>query len=223
MLLAIAALLISIGELICRGKRAGVVFIRRRGCWFYHPPPPRYTPFGTLLEIYGLVAGIAQCICSIVQYGYCLRHADSPLKASLLPAIFLICIVGSRLSNMRMNANTTDNMGSWENSSSTEETLLHPIPASANIPLLNNQEVEVEGNIEHQEQEQEQLLLQLRQQQQLQLRQRQRQRRFGEPQEQLQLGLGDQEQLPLEQQRRLEEWLQLQRQHRRRRFGESIN
>ncbi|CAL8155213.1 unnamed protein product [Prunus armeniaca] len=117
MLLAIAALLISIGELICRGKRAGVVFIRRRGCWFYHPPPPRYTPFGTLLEIYGLVAGIAQCICSIVQYGYCLRHADSPLKASLLPAIFLICIVGSRLSNMRMNANTTDNMGSWENSS----------------------------------------------------------------------------------------------------------
>ncbi|KAI5327130.1 hypothetical protein L3X38_026526 [Prunus dulcis] len=69
MLLAIAAVFISIGELIYR------------------------------------VAGISQCICSIVQYVYCLRHADSPLKASLLPAIFLICLIGSRLSNKRMNAN----------------------------------------------------------------------------------------------------------------------
>ncbi|XP_008223686.1 PREDICTED: trichohyalin-like isoform X2 [Prunus mume] len=114
--------------------------------WFYHPPPSQHTPFGTLPDIYGLVAGISQCICSIVQYGYCLRHADSPFKASLLPAIFLICLVGSRLSNNRMNANT----------SSTEETSLHPIPeyyAPTNIPFLDNQEVE--GNIEQQEQEQE--------------------------------------------------------------------
>ncbi|CAL8155214.1 unnamed protein product [Prunus armeniaca] len=119
MLLAIAALLISIGELICRGKRERVV-LRRWGMlwWFYHPPPPRHTPFGTLPDIYGLVAGILQCICSIVQYVYCLQHADSPLKASLLPAIFLICLIGSRLSNKRMTANTTDNMDSWENSSS---------------------------------------------------------------------------------------------------------
>ncbi|XP_016652467.1 PREDICTED: uncharacterized protein LOC107881916 [Prunus mume] len=137
MLLAIAALLISIGELIYRGKKERVVF-RSRGMlmWFYHPPIPPYTPFGTLPDIYGLVAGISQCICSIVQYVYCLRHADSPFKASLLPAIFLICLVGSRLSKNRMNANT----------SSMEETSLHPIPehyAPANIPFLDNQEVKV--------------------------------------------------------------------------------
>ncbi|XP_016652466.1 PREDICTED: uncharacterized protein LOC103343208 isoform X2 [Prunus mume] len=154
MLLAIAALLISIGELIYRGKKERVVF-RSRGMlmWFYHPPIPPYTPFGTLPDIYGLVAGISQCICSIVQYVYCLRHADNPFKASLLPAIFLVCLGGSKLSNNRMNANTTDIEDSWENSSSTEETSLHPIPeyyAPANIPFLYNQEVEV--NIEQQEQ-----------------------------------------------------------------------
>ncbi|KAL6279211.1 hypothetical protein ACE6H2_016092 [Prunus campanulata] len=149
MLLAIAAVLISIWELIYRGKKARVV-LKRWGMlwWFYHPPPPRHTPFGTLPDIYGLVAGIAQCICSIVQYVYYLRHANTPFKASLLPAIFLMCLGGSKLCNNRMNANTTDNKDSWENSSSTEETSRHAI--TANIPFLYDQEVEVEGNIEQQ-------------------------------------------------------------------------
>ncbi|CAL8152977.1 unnamed protein product [Prunus armeniaca] len=42
-------------------------------------------------------------------YVYCLRHAGNPFKASLLPAIFLLCLGGSKLSNNRRNANTTDN------------------------------------------------------------------------------------------------------------------
>ncbi|KAL6279213.1 hypothetical protein ACE6H2_016094 [Prunus campanulata] len=163
MLLAIAAVLISIWELIYRGKKERVV-LRRWGMlwWFYHPPPPRHTPFGTLPDIYGVVAGISQCICSIVQYVYYLQHANSPFKASLLPAIFLMCLGGSKLCNNRMNANTTDNKDSWENSSSTEGTSLHLIPenyAPANIPFLDDQEVE--GNIEQrrrQPQEQQQLL-----------------------------------------------------------------
>ncbi|ONI05548.1 hypothetical protein PRUPE_5G012500 [Prunus persica] len=139
MLFAIAAVLISIWELIYRGKKERVV-LRRWGMlwWFYHTPPPRHTPFGTLPDIYGLVAGISQCICSIVQYVYCLRHANSPFKASLLPAIFLMCLGGSKLCNNRMNANTTDNKDSCENSSSTEETSWHAI--KADLPFLYDQE-----------------------------------------------------------------------------------
>ncbi|KAL6279208.1 hypothetical protein ACE6H2_016089 [Prunus campanulata] len=144
MLLAIAAVLISIWELIYRGKKERVV-LRRWGIlwWFYHSPPRRHTPFGTLPDIYGLVAGISQCICSIVQYVYCLQHADNPFKASLLPAIFLVCLGGSKLSNNRMNADTTttDNDDSCEYSSSSAELpWLH-----ANIPSLDDQEDE--GNI----------------------------------------------------------------------------
>ncbi|XP_021833448.1 uncharacterized protein LOC110773251 isoform X4 [Prunus avium] len=140
MLLAIAAVLISIWELIYRGKKERVV-LRRWGMlwWFYHPPP--------------------------VQYVDCLRHVDNPFKASLLPAIFLLCLGGSKLSNNRMNANTTDNnilrkpldsqtihvqdnKDSVENSSSTEETSKHATTkyyAPANIPSFDDQEVE--GNI----------------------------------------------------------------------------
>ncbi|CAL8155198.1 unnamed protein product [Prunus armeniaca] len=149
MLLAIAAVLISIWELIYRGKKERVV-LRRWGMlwWFYHTPPPRHTPFGTLPDIYGLVAGISQCICSIVQYVYCLRHADNPIKASILPAIFLMCLGGSKLSKNQRNANTTDNKDSWENSSSTEETSLHPISKyyAQNIPFLDDQVVETNSN-----------------------------------------------------------------------------
>ncbi|ONI05546.1 hypothetical protein PRUPE_5G012500 [Prunus persica] len=141
MLFAIAAVLISIWELIYRGKKERVV-LRRWGMlwWFYHTPPPRHTPFGTLPDIYGLVAGISQCICSIVQYVYCLRHANSPFKASLLPAIFLMCLGGSKLCNNRMNANTTDNKDSCENSSSTEETSWHAIKVESNIEQHRLQE-----------------------------------------------------------------------------------
>ncbi|XP_016652431.1 PREDICTED: uncharacterized protein LOC103343052 [Prunus mume] len=78
----------------------------------FDPSDPTVDPwgfFGTLPDIYGLVADISQCICCTVQYVYCLRHADNPFKASLLPAIFLLCLGGSKLSNNRRNANTTDN------------------------------------------------------------------------------------------------------------------
>ncbi|BFG31303.1 hypothetical protein CerSpe_175760 [Prunus speciosa] len=140
MLLAIAAMLLSIGELIYRGKKERVVF-RSWGMlgWFYHPSPRLYKPFGTLPDIFGLVAGISQCICSMVQYVYCLRHADNPFKVSLLPAIFLVCLGSSKLINSRIDPNTTDNEDS-----------------RANIPSLDDQEVE--GNIEQQwlKQEQEQ-------------------------------------------------------------------
>ncbi|XP_020418546.1 uncharacterized protein LOC18780826 [Prunus persica] len=92
MLLAIAAVLISIWELTAYQIVHSGVF------------------FGTLPDIYGLVAGISHCICCIVQYVYCLRHGNNPFKASLLPAIFLLCLGGSKLSNNRRNANTTDNI-----------------------------------------------------------------------------------------------------------------
>ncbi|KAL6279928.1 hypothetical protein ACE6H2_016809 [Prunus campanulata] len=232
MLLAIAAMLISTGELIYRGKKERVVF-RSWGMlgWFYHPPS-LYKPFGTLPDIFGLVAGISQCICSMVQYVYCLRHADNPFKVSLLPAIFLVCLGASKLINNRINPNTTDNEDSRENSSSTVETLWHAIPA--NIPSIDDHEVE--GNVEqqwlHEEQQQEeqwrhQKLQQWQQWLQEQRRQQEQEKQCLQEQEkeQEQQWLQEQEQeqeqewrQELEQaqrrQQELQQWQQL-RQHER--------
>ncbi|PRQ24782.1 putative TIR domain-containing protein [Rosa chinensis] len=98
MLFSIAALFTCIWELIYKGIKNRVV-LKKFGklWWFYYPHPHTSMPFGTLPEIYGLIGSIAQCICSITQYIYFSWHADSPIKLSLLPAIFLFCLAGSRL------------------------------------------------------------------------------------------------------------------------------
>ncbi|KAB2594839.1 disease resistance RPP13-like protein 1 [Pyrus ussuriensis x Pyrus communis] len=92
MLLAIAALLTYIWELTYKG--------RKRGCDIL---------FGSVIELFGLLCGIAQCVCSIIQYVYYIRRAENPIKLSLLPAIFLICLIATRLSRKRMQ--TTDETG----------------------------------------------------------------------------------------------------------------
>ncbi|KAB2620583.1 protein suppressor of npr1-1 [Pyrus ussuriensis x Pyrus communis] len=92
MLLAFAALLTCIWELIYKGMKKNVVW-GRRGC---------HMLFGSDIELFVLAGGIAQCVCSIIQYIYYVRHADNPIKMSLLPAIFVICLIATRLSRERM-------------------------------------------------------------------------------------------------------------------------
>lgn len=102
MLFAIAAMFTCIWELIHKGINEKVV-LKKFGklWWYYYPHPDDSRPFGTLPDIYGLIGGISQCICSITQYIYFSWHADSPIKLSLLPAIFLLCLAGSRLNKNR--------------------------------------------------------------------------------------------------------------------------
>ncbi|TQD73941.1 hypothetical protein C1H46_040511 [Malus baccata] len=102
MLLAIVGVLICVLEFIYKGIK-GRVELRRWGklWWFYYPPPPCYKPLGTVVEISGLIGGIAQCVTSIIQYVYFSQHLDSPFKVSLYPAILVICLITSRLSKDR--------------------------------------------------------------------------------------------------------------------------
>lgn len=97
MLLAIAALLNCICELIHKGIKERVVLRRRGMLWLFHYPRSRYVLFGTLPDFYGLVAGIFQCICSTIQYVYFIRHDKNPIKVSLMPTIFVICLIVSRV------------------------------------------------------------------------------------------------------------------------------
>ncbi|TQE10551.1 hypothetical protein C1H46_003789 [Malus baccata] len=98
MLLAIAAVLICIWELIHRGREENFVRRKQQGIrsWIY------YMPLGSLPNIYGLLGGITQFVFSTVQYAYIIRRAEIPIKLSLLPTVFLICLIATRLSRNRM-------------------------------------------------------------------------------------------------------------------------
>ncbi|XP_048445585.1 uncharacterized protein LOC103939840 [Pyrus x bretschneideri] len=129
MLCAVAALLTTVWELTYKAIKERVV-LRRSGLlmlpYFYYPPP-RNTVFGDLYDIYGFVGGISQCACSAVQYVYFLRHADNPIKSSLLPAIFLMCLGASRLNRYRRFSSNVD-----------RNNILLTRELTANRPLLDD-------------------------------------------------------------------------------------
>ncbi|XP_034229503.1 TMV resistance protein N-like [Prunus dulcis] len=103
MMLAIVAVLICILELIYKGKKERVELRRWRTLWWFYYPRPQRRLYGSLPDIYGLVGAISQCICSTVQYVCFIRHDQNPIKVSLWPAIFLICLGVSRLNWIRMD------------------------------------------------------------------------------------------------------------------------
>nr|XP_011462189.1 PREDICTED: TMV resistance protein N-like [Fragaria vesca subsp. vesca] len=92
MLLAIASLLTCICELIHKGIKERVVLRRCGTLWWFRYPNSRYVLFGNLRDCFGLLGSIFQCICSTIQYVYYIRCGTNPIKVSLLPAIFLICV-----------------------------------------------------------------------------------------------------------------------------------
>ncbi|KAK9944004.1 hypothetical protein M0R45_009589 [Rubus argutus] len=94
MMLAIAAVLACTWELIHKGSLVLKRWQKLR--WFYYLQPSN-TLFGSLPDIFGLVSSISQFVFSTVQYIYFSHHVDSPIKLSLLPAIFLMCLAGSML------------------------------------------------------------------------------------------------------------------------------
>ncbi|XP_008244279.1 PREDICTED: uncharacterized protein LOC103342431 isoform X2 [Prunus mume] len=99
MIFAIAAVLVCIWELIYKGRKERVVLRPWGRLWWFYHPHPQHGLFGTVLDFMGIFGGIAQCICSIVQFACFLLHADNPIKVSLWPAIFLICLIAKRLND----------------------------------------------------------------------------------------------------------------------------
>ncbi|XP_020426440.1 uncharacterized protein LOC18767050 [Prunus persica] len=59
MILAIAAVLICIWELIYKGKRERVVLRQWGRLWWFYYPHSQHRLFGTLPDFYGLVGGIS--------------------------------------------------------------------------------------------------------------------------------------------------------------------
>ncbi|XP_057989725.1 putative serine/threonine-protein kinase-like protein CCR3 [Hevea brasiliensis] len=98
MIISFTVLIISIIDLLHKGRNEKVSWMRRRLIpWFYYPyPNPK--PFGTFPDIIGLVCAVFQCIFAAISYAFLCQHADTPIKVSVLPIIFAFGLLSSRLS-----------------------------------------------------------------------------------------------------------------------------
>ncbi|RXH88119.1 hypothetical protein DVH24_042190 [Malus domestica] len=68
------------------------------------PRKPQYALIGMLLAFASLLTCIWELLAAslTVQYVCFIRHEQNPIKVSLWPAIFLVCLAASRLSWNRM-------------------------------------------------------------------------------------------------------------------------
>ncbi|KAJ6292188.1 hypothetical protein OIU76_024160 [Salix suchowensis] len=90
MVLAFVALLLSTAELIYMERMSLLPIFHRTSI-----APGK--PVGTIVEYFGLVGAVWQCFYSTVEYAYARQKKDNPIKMSLLPFIFLSCVVISKL------------------------------------------------------------------------------------------------------------------------------
>ncbi|KAJ6422889.1 hypothetical protein OIU84_027798 [Salix udensis] len=97
MVLAFVALLLSTAErmnLLPRKESKSLLPI------FHHQSASTFAPgkpVGTIVEYFGLVGAVWQCVYSTVEYAYARQKRDNPIKMCLLPFILLSCVVISIL------------------------------------------------------------------------------------------------------------------------------
>ncbi|KAJ6744526.1 TOLL-INTERLEUKIN-RESISTANCE (TIR) DOMAIN FAMILY PROTEIN [Salix purpurea] len=96
MVLAFVALVLATADLIRmpRKERTSLLPISLRQSATTLAPGK---PVGTIVEYFGLVGGVWQCFYSTVEYAYARQKRDNPIKMSLLPFIFLSCVLISIL------------------------------------------------------------------------------------------------------------------------------
>lgn len=101
MVLSFVALLLCMFDLFDSARREGLIKMERRGC------SPCFCSHSTngsptselfmVVQCFGFTSAVWQCIFSTVQYICALRHSDNPIKMTLLPCIFLLCVLISKL------------------------------------------------------------------------------------------------------------------------------
>jgi len=99
MVLAFVALLLAAVELIHMARKERT---KREGLLPPFHLHATYTfatrkPVGTIVEYFGLAGAVWQCVYSTVEYTYTRQKKDNPIKMCLLPFIFLLCVVISKL------------------------------------------------------------------------------------------------------------------------------
>ncbi|KAB5511869.1 hypothetical protein DKX38_028897 [Salix brachista] len=96
MVLAFVALLLATAELIHMARKERMSLLPS----YLRPSTTALAPgkpVGTIVEYFGWVGAVWQCVYSTVEYAYARQKKDNPIKMCLLPFIFLLCVVISNL------------------------------------------------------------------------------------------------------------------------------
>jgi hypothetical protein len=101
MAMAFVALLLSILDLIYKARENGITCDGRSllPCFYRHSSHDfqNRKPFGSLVEYFGFAGAVWQCSYTTVGYHYARRNLDNPIKICLLPFIFALCVLISKL------------------------------------------------------------------------------------------------------------------------------
>ncbi|GKV32035.1 hypothetical protein SLEP1_g40671 [Rubroshorea leprosula] len=100
MAFSLLALVLCVIGLLYKGVKEGITFKCRKGTipWFYYPSRSQnHKRFGTFADLIGLVSAISQSIVTAVNYDFARRAANGPIKFSLLPIIFALALLCSRI------------------------------------------------------------------------------------------------------------------------------
>ena len=102
MVLAFVALLLAAVDLIHMARKERIKRAAGMSPLPLFHPRSTYTsatrkPVGTIVEYFGLAGAVWQCVYSTVEYTYTRQKKDNPIKMCLLPFIFLLCVVISKL------------------------------------------------------------------------------------------------------------------------------
>ncbi|KAF9662101.1 hypothetical protein SADUNF_Sadunf18G0018300 [Salix dunnii] len=101
MVMAFVALLLSVLDLIHKAREKGITCNGRSllPCFYRHSSHDfqNRKPFGSLVEYFGFAGAVWQCSYTTVGYHYTRQKLNNPIKICLLPFIFALCVLISKL------------------------------------------------------------------------------------------------------------------------------
>ncbi|XP_065867013.1 putative serine/threonine-protein kinase-like protein CCR3 [Euphorbia lathyris] len=110
MLMSFTVLVISVLDLVYKGKRERVSLMKKGLLPWFYCPYPNSKPFGTFPDIIGLVCAFFQWIFASIAFAFLSRHTDNPVKVSTWPIFFAFGLLYTKLSGNLLQTRSASNL-----------------------------------------------------------------------------------------------------------------
>ncbi|WCJ39523.1 CRINKLY4 related 3 [Euphorbia peplus] len=110
MIMSFTVLVISIVDLVYKGRRERVSLMKKGFLPWFYCPYPNSKPFGTFPDIIGLVCAFFQWVFASIAFVFLSRHNDNPVKVSTWPIFFAFGLLYAKLSGNLLQKNSASNL-----------------------------------------------------------------------------------------------------------------